>query len=336
MHGRGDEDRCGAALLERVISRRGDPALMLETSLLSRLFRVCPLQGVFPYGMLQRSSKPPQKMKLSELLAKLDPSMAEACACDESVEKYCATMGTPHRVAVMTTFSALLPSMGLRYADPQEEMLRIVADDPARDYGYGAGAAVRLRAEGWGRGAADLSLAWDASAQAKTADDMLKAPAAVAAATRTAVLAMLAAYSVRPDLALELLSRLATERFAAEAATVKVADPASDDTATRTEICQTCFSLASRAFLFARVMLMARNMIPEPGAPGGPDAPDAVISAARRKRASEDETCKCGFSKMRIRVVAASSATARVVEIDTCPYYIVLAWQKGCGAWRVQ
>jgi hypothetical protein len=304
-HAEGDVE-CGKTIFVGMMARRGDPKLLCETAMLAKLFRVSPLpERVCAYGLVNVPGG--TKLPISELLTKMDPVMQQSCL-DMPVS------ANEMRAAIVHVFSALLPSMGLRYAEPVgSEPLCIVPDDPNLDRGYGAGAATKFREEGWGRGAIKFGELGAAT------DD--------AVATRGVILAMLSLASARPDMAIELMSRLTTEKHAkGEPIEVDVDDPRDTDKAPRGEICKKCFSHTASGYIFVRVMLLARAFCA------------AELITPRATPEQKDGMCKCGFSLMRIRVKGArpGGKPSPTSAIDICPYWIVHGWKLGCGAWVVE
>lgn len=295
-------DTCGEALLADIIERRGDPSLLTETTKLAGIFRVYPLAKIYPYGATSVPSG--VHVTMWDYLSGVHPDLT---GCYEANVSVFADNPNGRAAAVVTVFNALLPSMGLRYVDPKN-LRNLVSDDPDIDYGYGRGAAVTWRRGTWGRGDADIHAA--------------NQPAA--AATRTVIMMMFALGCVkRPDLSVELFSRLIGDAYITKVTPVeKVANVRSSDTPDQNKICKACFA-DRKASIFGRAMLTMRDMAKEDVKRSSPD----LLSDDKRWPGC----CKCGLSVLRFRVKSAdASDTEPPTTIETCPYYMVWAWKKGC------
>jgi hypothetical protein len=151
-------------LFSYIASRFGDPTLLHETETVNRLFKVLKVENVYKnYG----NSSPTQPMWITAktILDKLGlvnffsdtedmayPPEFFGNLISDSGQKESALMTDKNkRAAIMAVVVIFLSSMGLKLVPGKEpnSPCGIESDDPEIDYGYGKGAAIIARTEGW-------------------------------------------------------------------------------------------------------------------------------------------------------------------------------------------
>jgi hypothetical protein len=300
-----------------MIGRCGDPKLLLEIDMLTKLFRVFPLTKVHHYNVVDFKET---FMTLKKYLSMIDSKMSECCDENESFfdDKI------PERVEVTTkAFVCILRSMGLVY-DPVSGAVK--EDDIAKDYGYGAGAAVKWRRSAWGNGWVDPR---------KTCDE--------AVATRAVMLVMMAMASIdRADLTLELMTRLVSDKYETEVTLASgfelcMQNPWKDQSP-KARVCHDCglactycFSKDETASIFARVALTVGSLIVKSGS-------CRTKSAQRQGQLPGDDRCACGLSPVYFRIQTSSSSRAPIFEVKACPLFVAshLGRNVPCKSWSVR
>lgn len=306
---------CARNAISHVISRRGDPLLLTETRLIAKLFRVKPLRAMCAFGVidvpkvrqfcefLQNHPKNCPKevqVPMKEYLRAI--GLADAAEDDPN---FFETMPDEVSAAMLILFECFLRSMGLRFADADDRRL-IVSDDPAIDYGYGAGDAVLRRRDGWGK-CADQKEIYDFGGmpQIRATINILFSLASIG----------------RSDLAVELLSRLMTERYAvAPVEDLETTDPRDIGPKSVQILCVHCL-LQPGSPVLPRAMLSIRPLL------------ESAVKRPDKTGATKPRECKCGFSKLIFRV-RNGFRSGEITEIAACPYAIMQG-RLSCKEWTV-
>jgi len=295
---------CARNAISHVISRRGDPSLMAETRLVAKLFRVKLLQSVFTYKVIDTPSKDP-KASMKEYLDNLGLGNAA-----EENSDFFEKMTDEVSAAMLILFECFLRSMGLRFDDANDRRL-IVSDDPAIDYGYGAGAAVILRREGWGKIIGQKELCDPGTPQLLSTINIIFSVASIG----------------RSDLAIELFSRLMTEKYAISPVDdLGPIDPRNNTTDGIRALCTHCLIMPTSPVL-PRAMLSIRPLLESA-------AKRPLLESTAVCPGGVTEECKCGFSKLVFRLRNDFRGDGEITEIAACPSTLLLG-KMGCRKWTI-